>query len=783
MYALTDGSSSGMRIPNHAINGVISWVDQCFKRSIDITLYEKQKQAIYQLLEKFYSQNGIRGVFQMPTGAGKTIVAAGLIMALYRLKMLETRNIVLYLTPRKVLKDQVEDRFEDIFQIFETPKGLPIFRVDKPESDMVGWLKFFLEDWAEDSILIVIITPNALHDFVKKFGEEIYRFRNIEKIRLVLMDEVHRVYFGPKIFDSIRKLIHELSPKCIIGLSATPIKQAIDNIGPILYHLSSLDAMREGILVKKLKIYSTRTHVKLLERADKDEWCVAVIERAEAYADEILKKLSDVVRDVYGLQVNTDPLPNRVPKTLIVAANTTEANEIAKSLRKRISERRPDINVNELVRVAHYKIEESLKEIKEFKEQDQGILVTVNMADMGFDDPNLEVLVIARPIRTHIGYVQIRGRVLRKPTNTLDNIKASKYAILIDLTDAARHEEFVEKVELGEFAVKNLEEIESDLKGKGEVDKVHGKVTIKPQYKIIEIPPESAPQPAIPIYKIKKEILKILRLPHGLSTAFIKDELTKRGFNISLIDVEKACKDLVKDGKLIRRHDTWFYRYDARINDILLGKEERCKSLSEFMQKAGIPLKDQLQIVRLIYDIISKNPDVDIPEMIRAEVIIREGPAKLLIISKGLKKEISLKDLNNCVQRVVGETNWIIIRYSPILEQGVKSHLDRIEDLRFFDIKERWVSESMKEILLKRKKFSVIIKAQGYETICSDLKEIADFLRSHRAVEIDIPLAKNYGKIETIITGVIKIARKYKFKATYDFDEKYSVMIVRLRKR
>jgi len=44
--------------------------------------------------------------------------------------------------------------------------------VDKPESDMVGWLKFFLEDWAEDSILIAIIIPNALHDFVKKFGWE-----------------------------------------------------------------------------------------------------------------------------------------------------------------------------------------------------------------------------------------------------------------------------------------------------------------------------------------------------------------------------------------------------------------------------------------------------------------------------------------------------------------------------------------------------------------------------------------------------------------------------------
>jgi len=205
--------------------------------------------------------------------------------------------------------------------------------------------------------------------------------------------------------------------------------------------------------------------------------------------------------------------------TLIVAANTTEADEIAKSLRrilkKKLSGLRPILKLEELVRVAHYKVDEAVEEIEKFREQDEGILVAVNMADIRFDDENLEVLAIARPVRMPIAYVQIRGRVLRRPRNTSDNIKASKYAILIDLTGAAKHEKSVKEVELGEHAVEDFNELEGDLVGKGKVDIVHGNVKLK-GYEI-RIVPEKLPQPykpQIPFEILQEEILilKILRL-------------------------------------------------------------------------------------------------------------------------------------------------------------------------------------------------------------------------------------------------------------------------------
>ena len=47
------------------LDEVINWVEQHLKRSIGITpLYERQKEALRELLGKFYSESRIRGVFR-----------------------------------------------------------------------------------------------------------------------------------------------------------------------------------------------------------------------------------------------------------------------------------------------------------------------------------------------------------------------------------------------------------------------------------------------------------------------------------------------------------------------------------------------------------------------------------------------------------------------------------------------------------------------------------------------------------------------------------------------
>ncbi len=100
-----------------------------------------------------------------------------------------------------------------------------------------------------NEISILIVTPNGLHNFLKQY-KSVDELNNASRIKLILLDEVHRVYFGPEILKSISMLINGIALKnaSIIGLSATPIRQAIEYIGPILYSLSSLQAMEEPLL-------------------------------------------------------------------------------------------------------------------------------------------------------------------------------------------------------------------------------------------------------------------------------------------------------------------------------------------------------------------------------------------------------------------------------------------------------------------------------------------------------------------------------------------------------
>jgi predicted nucleic acid-binding protein len=74
----------------------------------------------------------------------------------------------LYLTPRIILKEQVEGKFEDIFSEIFSEKDLRFFRIEKPEKKNIKQLKFFLETWGESRVLVLSInnyppsTPRTL---------------------------------------------------------------------------------------------------------------------------------------------------------------------------------------------------------------------------------------------------------------------------------------------------------------------------------------------------------------------------------------------------------------------------------------------------------------------------------------------------------------------------------------------------------------------------------------------------------------------------------------------
>ena len=559
------------------------------------------------------------------------------------------------------------------------------------------------------------------------------------------MDEVHIEYFGQELSKTIIEgfLKNVSKPIVVMGLSATPTKQAIEKLGRLLYFLTSLRAMKEGILVGKLKIYRKRTKTDLRD-TNKDPWKVAVIERAERFSEEIIKILLEEAKRLYPREDN--PLTRRIPKTLIVAANVVEANDIAKGLREKISELRGDDCKDELVRVAHYRIENAVDEINRFREGDEGILVTVNMANVGFDDKDLEVLVIARPIRTAVAYTQIRGRVLRRSEREHENIKkVLGYAVLIDLTGASDHEESVDDAELGELFVENLDEIKYDLEGEDEVERVRGEVDIE-DYGIIEVPQELVE--ARDRRDIEKEILSILKLPYGLTSKKIQQELKERGYNLTIREVEKVCRKLFGEGVLERRYDTWFYSYKHRLINIItqVGDKEEW-TIEELMKETGISSRDQVQatlqeIIREKVKGLSSTLDMySLSEQLKISIgdLIRIIPHDILdiigiitFIARDCRKICTLPDLDSLLrEKLNSNDSWLVVYYPLRFKRRVYEILSDTGVLNnFFESKEELDNELCRIFLKRFSSYLVIVKGCGRRIPCNTLREVLESITS-----------------------------------------------------
>lgn len=496
------------------VKGLMDFVEDSIRSRKDCFrgLYPHQREAILSILGEFLSRGYVKGVVQMPTGTGKTVLAAALVLALWRHYSVNVsgegvrkdRLLALFLAPRTVIRSQAYRTFLNI--VCGCSKKCVEVREAKNSQDFCSKACGFinpprLDDELRDIQelirqelllresrypasnrrepvvcgvrgLVVIVTPHLLHKIYRERRECFNQI--INNADILLMDEVHTFYIGEKIIKTINYILNKGKIPVIIGLTATPVRDCVKLLGKVIYSKLSKDAMREGILVPGLKVIGYKTYVSALKplstkiriRED-DEWKYAIKERAEKYVEKIIDELTRI-KEREGL--------NRLPKTLIIAANTKEADFIHRELRRRL----PEIEIHK----AHYKVDSNDPHdiIEDFKRRDTGILVTVNMADIGFDDPNLEVLVLARPITSPVAYTQLRGRVLRKPRN-LNNLKElRKYAVIIDLVgrkNIKQLEESVSKVEKALFAKDEISNANKELRGIKEVPLASADIDVK----------------------------------------------------------------------------------------------------------------------------------------------------------------------------------------------------------------------------------------------------------------------------------------------------------------
>lgn len=328
---------------------------------MQFNLYPYQDKAITLLKESLRKNNKV--LLYSPTGSGKTIISKYIIQ-----KIISKKISVLFTTPRIKLATQTKDKFN------------------------FGNL----------------ILGNKTKDFNSYCTiasvQSLYSRKITTDFKYIFIDECHFAH-GSKYLD----YIFNTYPKAkIIGLSATPI----DENG---YLLSGYDDVIKVITVKELikkgfltdvDVYTSK-HQPNFSKVDVVNGDYNQTQTTEILQEEkVLKNtLDEWIR--LGLK----------KKTIVFATDIQHSEKLKKGFESL------SFNVN----IVHSKLSEKQieQEYLQFKNNPTGVLINVDMATFGFDEPSIECMLFARGIKSLRLYKQMVGRGIRK-------YKGKKSCIMID---------------------------------------------------------------------------------------------------------------------------------------------------------------------------------------------------------------------------------------------------------------------------------------------------------------------------------------------------------------
>ena len=223
-----------------------------------------------------------------------------------------------------------------------------------------------------------------------------YQEYNQEHFDYIVIDEAHHA-----VAPTLKRVIQYFTPQFLIGLTATDQRldnQKLENIfGAYQSKLSLTEAMEKKI-VATARAYRIETNVDLSkvrfngkEYVNADlEKCIRVTSRNELIAD-VLKKYFDSgqCEQMQGL---------------IFCVNIKHAKEMERILNEQ----------GLSAKAVASTIPNASKIMQDFKDKKFRFLCSCNMISEGWDYPEINILVMARPTMSKVLYMQQLGRGLRK---------------------------------------------------------------------------------------------------------------------------------------------------------------------------------------------------------------------------------------------------------------------------------------------------------------------------------------------------------------------------------
>ena len=320
-----------------------------------------------------------RVMLQLPTGGGKTRIAASLLAGWVR-----NGGKAAWLTHRRELSNQTRNE------------------LNKSGVRATNTLEWEFDDLAPSiSGGVVVLMAQTVSRRNKRFEGLWDEYRPED---LLIIDEAHHAT-AP----GWERAIHQW-PGPVIGLTATPWRLE-KNLG--FNHL--FDHLILGPQISELQAKGYLAYAQVLRPDDDDLIFVGVSPPNGDYREEEIEKLNKTRRVWTGGTLEYWKKHAEGRQTIVYAVSVGHAKNLAEVFDN------AGVPAGVILGANDQKGQERDRNIRQFREEELKVLVNVAVATEGFDLPEVSCIVLARPTMSLALYLQMVGRGLRRKDDGADH--------------------------------------------------------------------------------------------------------------------------------------------------------------------------------------------------------------------------------------------------------------------------------------------------------------------------------------------------------------------------
>lgn len=371
---------------------------------------------------KLIKNGNYRFIINMPTGAGKTRTAIETLVDYWRSNKTKNTFVIWFAKNDELCA-----------QAFNTLKDIWVYRGDQTLKVYKLWGEFNPDSINEGGIIITSFLK--IHSMMKSNSDLVFeKITNIKRYsKAIVVDEAHQV-IAPVYQSAVDYLVNSKS-SIIIGLTATPgrgwddqeNKKLSNYFNNKIVEITDDDdnQVEEPVRFLQSEDYLCKVITDPLKidgeiRLTENE--IEKIKNGFDYSSNLLEKISN--NEIRNLKILEKIRKYYLQDKCIIIFATSLSNS---SL---LCDMANILNIKSVSIDKETDLQTRRKYISQFRSREIKVLFNYGVLTTGFDAPNTDVVVIARPTSSPVLYNQMIGRGIRGP-----KVGGNKECILVDVED------------------------------------------------------------------------------------------------------------------------------------------------------------------------------------------------------------------------------------------------------------------------------------------------------------------------------------------------------------